>query len=348
MTPTFFAKQSDFRNCFQLFRINSMHGHLFVKSIKAFLYTTLFLLLFIVPAHNQEQKRVDIMTYEEVAKTPHSFPYIIELRTGKGALLYFGAQHSNDPKHPQNEQIQQLWKSFRPTIAFNEGGDPPTLKAAEEAISKFGETGLVRFLAARDNVPVRSLEPSRGEEVATLLKSYTPEQLKVFYALRQILGYRRGKNNETLDERIEFTLKWLSSVPGLERAPRTVAELGESSTRLLPKLKDWHEVPDSWFDPGYAQPLSYLNEVSRASNRFRDEYMVNLLVNEVKQGRRVFAVVGGSHVVMQERALRAMLESKCEDSFSSAPHLTTDSTGARLSLHFIVNLDDFDTVSTPG
>ena len=62
--------------------------------------------------------------------------------------------------------------------------------------------------------------------------------------------------------------------------------------------------------PGYTQPPSYLNEVSRVSNRFRDEYMVNLLVNELKQGKRVFAVVGGSHVVMQERALRAILESK--------------------------------------
>jgi hypothetical protein len=287
-----------------------MHSQSFVENIKAFLYTTIFLLLVVVPAHNQEQKRVDIMTYEEVAKIPHSFPYIIELRAGKGTLLYFGAQHNNDPKHPQNQQIQKLWKSFRPSIAFNEGGDPPTLKVPEEAISRFGEAGLVRFLAARDNVPVRSLEPSRGEEVATLVKSYSPEQLKVFYALRQIPAYRRGKNNETLDERVEFTLKWLSNVHGLEGVPRTLAELGESSARLLPKLKEWREVPDSWFDPGYTQPPSYLNEVSRVSNRFRDEYMVNLLVDEVKQGKRVFAVVGGSHVVMQERALRAILKSK--------------------------------------
>ena len=287
-----------------------MHSYSFVKCIKAFLYTTLYLLPVVVPVHNQERKPIGIMTYEEVAKTPHSFPYVIELRAGRGALLYFGAQHKNDPKHPQNEQIQRLWKSFRPSIAFNEGGDPPTLKVAEEAISRFGEPGLVRFLAARDNVPVRSLEPDRGQEVATLLKSYTPEQLKVFYALRQIPAYRRGKNDETLDERVEFTLKLLSNVRGLEGVPHTLAELGESSSRLMPNLKDWREVPDSWFDPGYIQPPSYLNEVSRASSRFRDEYMVNLLINEVKQGKRVFAVVGGSHVVMQERALRAALKSK--------------------------------------
>ena len=287
-----------------------MHSSLFVKSIKTSVYTAFFLLLVVVPAHNQEQKPAGILTYEEVAKIPHSFPYVIKLRAGKGALLYFGAQHKNDPKHPQNEQIQKLWKSFRPSIAFNEGGDPPTLKVAEEAISRFGEAGLVRFLATRDNIPVRSLEPNREQEVATLLKSYTPEQLKVFYALRQIPAYRRGKNSETLDERVGFTLRWLSNVPGLEGTPHTLAELGESSARLMQDLKDWREVPDSWFDPGYTRPPSYLNEVSRASSRLRDEYMVDLLINEVKQGKRVFAVVGGSHVVMQERALRAVLKSK--------------------------------------
>jgi hypothetical protein len=33
--------------------------------------------------------------------------------------------------------------------------------------------------------------------------------------------------------------------------------------------------------------------------------MVKLLIDKVKQGERVFAVVGGSHVVMQERVLKA-------------------------------------------
>jgi hypothetical protein len=277
-----------------------------VRSINAFLCISLFLLLPTIAAHGQEQKRGEILTYEEVAKIPHSFPYIIELRSGKGALLYFGSQHSNDPTHPQNKKIQKLWKGFRPSVAFNEGGEPPTVNVAEEAIRRFGEPGLLRFLAARDKVPARSLEPSRGEEVTALLKSFTLEQLKVFYALRQIPSYRRSSNNETLDQRLERTLKTLSNVPGLQGGPKTIAELGESSSRLMPNLKDWREVPDSWFDPGYTEPPSYLNEVSRASNRFRDEYMVNLLIKEVKQGKRVFAVVGGSHVVMQEPALRSL------------------------------------------
>jgi pheromone shutdown protein TraB len=50
---------------------------------------------------------------------------------------------------------------------------------------------------------------------------------------------------------------------------------------------------------------TFLNDISRASSDYRDGFMVQLLVQHLSEGQRVFAVVGGSHVVMQERLLRA-------------------------------------------
>lgn len=38
--------------------------------------------------------------------------------------------------------------------------------------------------------------------------------------------------------------------------------------------------------------------------------MLMLLTEQVAQGKRVFATVGASHVVMQERALRAAIKAK--------------------------------------
>src|SRR5262245_16834836 len=122
-----------------------------------------------------QEKDARLMTYEEYSKSPHSSPYIVALQIGKGALFYFGATHTNDPKHPQIAQIEKLWRDFKPTIAFNEGGAPPVVKSVDEAVSRYGEPGLARFLAARDNVPVHSLEPDRADEVAFLLKSLTAE-----------------------------------------------------------------------------------------------------------------------------------------------------------------------------
>lgn len=256
-----------------------------------------------------QEKKVEVMTYDEYIKVRHPYPYIVEIQFGEGALLYFGAEHTNDPKHPQIAQIEEIWKKFRPTVAYNEGGNPPVLKSVEEAVSRIGESALVRYLAARDKVPVFSLEPSQADEVAMLLKTYTPEQVKVFYALRQVPQYRNSKRDETIETHLNFVLgKWLASVPGLEGAPNSVDELEKSCLWLSPKLQDWREVPQSWFDPTKSE--AYTNQISRLSGEFRDRHMIKLLIDEVRQGKRVFAVVGGSHVVMQERVLKAELESK--------------------------------------
>src|SRR5205823_13730742 len=63
-----------------------------------------------------QEKKVEVMTYDEYIKLHHSYPYIVEIQFGKGALLYFGAQHTNDQNHPQMAQIEELWNKFRPKV----------------------------------------------------------------------------------------------------------------------------------------------------------------------------------------------------------------------------------------
>ncbi len=133
------------------------------------------ILLFAFSVATAQEKDASIMTFDEYAKVRHAYPYIVELQIGKGALLYFGAQHTNDPKHTQIAQIEKLWKEFRPTLALYEGGETPVSKSLDEVVSRFGEPSLVRYLAARDKVSVRSLDLSRADETALLLKTYTPE-----------------------------------------------------------------------------------------------------------------------------------------------------------------------------
>ncbi len=262
------------------------------------------ILLFAFSVATAQEKDASIMTFDEYAKVRHAYPYIVELQIGKGALLYFGAQHTNDPKHTQIAQIEKLWKEFRPTLALYEGGETPVSKSLDEVMSRFGEPGLVRYLAARDKVSVRSLDLSRADETALLLKTYTPEQVKVYFALRQVPLFRKSKNDETIEKRMEFVLGFLSRIPGLEGAPNSIVELDKSCLWLSPQLKDWRTVEQSWFDPVASH--AYTNQISRLSGEFRDLHMVKLLIDEVKQGKRVFAVVGGSHVVMQERAIKAI------------------------------------------
>ena len=245
------------------------------------------------------------MTFDEYAKVKHGYPYIVKLQIGKGSLLYFGAQHIDDPKNAQTAQIEKLWKEFRPTVAYYESTGTSLSKTIDEAVSKSGEPGLVPFLAASDKIPAFSLEPNRNDEVAMMLKTYTPEQIKVFFVLRQVPQFSERKNDQTLEDFMTTFLRNVSYISGLENAPpNTIAELDKSSLWLSPQLRDWRTADRSWSDPVAA--YAYTNQIARLSSEFRDLHMVKLLIDKVKQGERVFAVVGGSHVVMQEPALKAV------------------------------------------
>jgi hypothetical protein len=242
-------------------------------------------------------------------------PYILKLSSGKGRLLYFGAKHTFDPKDPQIAQMEKVWLKLKPDVAFFEGADPENTPAAvktREEIIRGGEPSFVLFLAARDHVPVKTLEPSRGDEITLLLRMYSPEEVKVFYVLRQVPEFKRGQHDETIEAYIRHVLGWLSLRLELKGLPRTIDELQASSSRLFPQLADWRDVPDTWFDPAVSPPPTYLNGISRQLSEFRDRHMVTLLTEQLAKGKRVFATVGASHVVMQERALRAAIRAERE------------------------------------
>src|SRR2546429_392396 len=122
-------------------------------------------LLFVTVAACSNQPR--LMTWSAYARLSPTWPYVVELQTVSGALLDFGAAHTYEPRDPQVEALERAWVRFRPDLAFTEGA-ARTYSSRDEAIAKAGEPGLVRFLAARDNVPTTSLEPARAEELAAL------------------------------------------------------------------------------------------------------------------------------------------------------------------------------------
>lgn len=249
-------------------------------------------------------QKIAIMSWPEYSRVEPEWPYVATFQGGTGSLFYFGARHTFDPSDPQLARIEAEWERFRPDIAFTEGGSPPMQPSMDEAIRKSGEPGLVRFLAARDNVPTTTLDPSRAEEVAALSSVFSREQIKMFYVLRAISQYvqRGGTSAESEAKRV---LGIYVDTPGLSNSPRDVAELEAAYSRLFPGKGRHQDVPTSWLDPVFHH--TFLNDISRALSEYRDARIVELLARHVQEGQRVFAVIGGTHVVMQERALRARI-----------------------------------------
>jgi hypothetical protein len=243
-----------------------------------------------------------ILTYKQYAKIKHDVPYVLEFKVGKGALLLYGGRHVFDPKDSQIADIQAEWERFKPDVAYNEGGNPPTTGSVKTAVERFGEAGLVRFLAGRDEVPVATFEPKEEDEIRALRKKYSAEQVKVWYALRSFLTFRASKQEKTADEFMAEVLSnpgWKAT--GLADTVKNVAELQTACEKLFKGLKDWRKVSEDWFDP--TQEGQFTNDLQNDSGMFRDRHIFKVLTKRAKRGDRVFAVIGVSHVPVLEAAL---------------------------------------------
>jgi hypothetical protein len=258
-----------------------------------------------------QSPRHPVMPFEQYVGLSHPVPYVLRLSRPQGSLLYFGAEHTFDSAHAQLDRIEEVWNAFRPDVAFFEGRDPDSMSSVRAPTTRaqaVTESSMVVFLATRDHVVLRTLEPRRKDEVVMLLERYTPEQVTIFYVLRQIPQYFASHDPQPLALYVNNMLGGLATVFGNVNGPRDLAAFEAAIKRVLPALNDWREVPQAWFDPAPSIAPTFLNAISRLLSEMRDQHMVDVLEEAVTGRHRVFAVAGASHVVMQEPALRVDLK----------------------------------------
>lgn len=245
-----------------------------------------------------------LMTWPEYGRVEHGTPYILEIRPEPGALLLFGAWHmKGEPGHPQVEQIQELWRKFQPTLAFNEGWDPPVVQNAREAVDRYGEPGLLRYLADRDGVPIYDMEPPEEERYRYLLQRFTVEEIRLHKIAQNVSQNLRTLPDEEVDKQVLGQIRrHLDPQPLLDGPPGTISELDESFQRLMPNLGNWRRLETTDLNPRPA--TTFLGQISAYSGRLRDRHMLKVMIESVRRGERVFAVVGATHVVMQEPVFR--------------------------------------------
>jgi hypothetical protein len=247
--------------------------------------------------------------YREWNETTHPVNWVEIHGAAGGRLSYFPARHSADPDDPQFAELERRWTEARPTIAFYEGPNRPVAASAAETIRQTGESGFLRFLARRDGVQVARLEPPPLDEVHHLVDRFGAERTELFYLLRETarLRERRGLSAEDLQDNIAQLIVRMAALPGAQPAIRSLDDLRAAYARHWTSPADWRQAPSAWFDPLKDSAETggvFTNELNRASSEFRNAYMVRVLADAVRSRQRVFAVVGGNHVPMQEAALR--------------------------------------------
>jgi hypothetical protein len=240
-----------------------------------------------------------LMTWHQYRASAHHWPYIMEATATTGRLYYFGAEHTNDPLNTEIAELETAWNMIKPTRAFNEGGDPPVVSARDEEIRLYGEAGFVRWIAARDGVPVETLDLSRREQAQSLLARWSVGEAKTFFIQRALLPC---EDRADCDREVEMNriLPIIETSSGLTTPPHNWPEFQDRLKRVEHATSNSHR---QWFDP--TQDGHPFNAMTREVEDARDRHMIAVLLEAVRHGARVFAVAGGSHVVRQERALRA-------------------------------------------
>ena len=96
------------------------------KTNGSFIFPLLFLLIVFSSCSSYQVKKIRVP--EDYVIPTRDNPHLLKVESKKGELIYYGAVHSIDANNPQNAEIEELWESFQPTLAFSEGGIWPFWK----------------------------------------------------------------------------------------------------------------------------------------------------------------------------------------------------------------------------
>jgi hypothetical protein len=229
-----------------------------------------------------------------------AFPYVLRLEHGRAKILYIGARHTSDAANAQLAEIERLWAEFRPTVALCEGRARMFRFASRPATGTLRESELVRILAQRGGVPLYSLEPAYEAEVNGLLRQFEPRLVATYLTLRVFTSEAQGYDGDR-DALARHLLRKRTDATGLRGSLSSVQDLDTYWRERFPAAPDWRTLSDT-------ESVPLLVEVGHASREVRGQHMVRTVVDLAARSERVLAVVGASHVIRQEPALRKALE----------------------------------------
>lgn len=245
---------------------------------------------------------VSLMTAAEygVVIETHPRPYVVEIESGGGGIILYGAEHTKDPADPQIADIRRRWREFGPTVALVESRLGIMFPGFMDPVKTFSEPGAVHALARDDGIPTYSWEPPLEVRMDSLLdQGFSREQVALYSVLGPYFSNRRYGRPEDPESVVAEAVRKRGTWPGIEGALRDVESVEAAWTRHFPEGPDWRDVSDQYGLPGFLGQID--------GNAARDEHFIRVIIDLVRQGERVFAVAGLSHAVKLDAALHAAL-----------------------------------------
>ncbi len=268
-----------------------------------------------------------VMSFEEYSQRKHVQPYIYEIEAGAKKLSYFGSHHSHDPNDPMFAEIENMLEPLDAQLVMVEGFEGLnenkeqiienlSTESYEEAIERGGEFRFTMKLAASRGIDMQSPEPKSSDEIKHLESRFSREGIFVFYLYRSLNQYWRlnEAKRPSIDDYLKLELEDFKALTEWENFDYSIDNLEYIGRDIWGAEGDFDnkEVASDRIDPipwpDKQETQTVINDIARASTRYRDEYIVTKIKEALEKHDRVFVVYGASHAYMQEPALRALLK----------------------------------------
>lgn len=221
-----------------------------------------------------------------------SYPRFYKLKFNNQVLYTLGVTHSNNPQNLQFKKIEEYWQEFlndvqaKESIVFVEGGDWPIEKSARKAITTWGESGYVAYLAHNSKIEWISPEPDRFEEMKQLNKKFSKEDILYYYFIRMALQWSRVKSD--MDLANYTNMQQYIELQGWEDCDVSVEHYQQEHIKKYGHELDLDDRPNCLFDHHYYQ-------VEDESVRIRDKSILKWIKDYLKLDRNIFLVYGATH-----------------------------------------------------
>lgn len=233
------------------------------------------------------------------------YPYFSLISTGNQCLFFLGTQHTFDPNNTQFKGLKKYWHQFlkktqnSKKIVFVEGGIRPvdSIKSDKEAITQYGENGLITYFAFQSGIDVISPEPGFENEIMQL-NDFSKKEAMYYYFARIVHQWQRIIEKPPLDEYLGGFAKRYEDITNWDDF--------DFSLDFFAKLHDQlhnHKFNQDKCTCFYDDSNPSKNLVAATVSHYRDLYLLAQILKNWYEGKSIFAVYGSGH----EEKLRPIL-----------------------------------------
>ncbi|MBU6370665.1 MAG: hypothetical protein KGH93_01085 [Patescibacteria group bacterium] len=237
-------------------------------------------------------------------------------------LCFFGALHSNDPKHPQFSLLKNTWNFFEQgpgnkvvviESTRNAQNNFEIFENFEEAVKQCGEPGGMYVLSRTAGIEVIFGEIDADEQRKMLLTEFDAENVAYACLMQSAAVWFRAKRKLSFTEALVNYVKketMFSSIYGFEP---TMDWLYEKHKELFGN----QPIDDERFVLSICDPRkkdTLINKIVSKRTEIRNEHLLAIINDNMHVGRNIFVMYGRGHLDM-------LYDELIKSTFAHDPHI---------------------------